>query len=214
MPGIGGWCRRHRAATAPVRSDHREPGGKRDRALTLLRRLLTGRRPGLAGDRRGVAALEFALVAPILAVAYVATAEASLAIMAQRKLALATSIGADLASHSRTINAQTVNGIFRATTAVLEPFDAATLTQRITAVVVDADGNAVVDWSVGAGIDRLAAGSVVALPAGLVVAEEGLVMAEAWLDYRSPMAFTLPGTNRFVETHYVYPRFNDRVLWE
>jgi Flp pilus assembly protein TadG len=183
-------------------------------AHSLFRRLLTGWCRRLVTDRGGVAALEFALVAPILAVAYVATAEASLAIMAQRKLALSASIGADLASHSRTINAQTVNGIFRATTAVLEPFDAGTLTQRITAVVVDPDGNAVVDWSVGAGIAPLARGAVVALPAGLAVADEGLVMAEAWLDYRSPMAFTLPGTNRFVETHYVYPRFNDRVLWE
>jgi Flp pilus assembly protein TadG len=168
----------------------------------------------LGGDRRGLAALEFALIAPILVMAYLATAEASLALMAQCKLSLSASIAADLASHSATINVQTVNGIFAATTAVLDPFDATTLTQRLTGIVVDAAGVARVEWSVGAGMAALATGSEVALPAILVAADEGIVMAETSLDYASPMAFTLPGTRQFSETHFVYPRVNDRVLWE
>lgn len=168
----------------------------------------------LAADRRGLAALEFALIAPILVTAYVATTEASLALMANRKLSLSASIAADLASHSDSINAQTVDGIFTATAAMLEPFDATSLTQRISAIVVEPDGTARVDWSRGSGVDALAPGSVVALPAGLVVADDGLVMAEAWLDYVSPMAFSLPGMRQFSETHFVYPRVNDRVLWE
>lgn len=168
----------------------------------------------LGHDRRGLAALEFALIAPILVMAYVATAEASLALMAQRKLSLSASIAADLASHSATINAATVAGIFTATTAVLDPFDASTLTQRLTGIVVDPDGVARVEWSVGAGMEALAVGSLVTLPANLVAADEGIVMAETSLDYASPMAFTLPGTRQFSETHFVYPRVNDRVLWE
>jgi Flp pilus assembly protein TadG len=168
----------------------------------------------LGSDRRGLAALEFALIAPILVMAYLATAEASLALMAQRKLSLSASIAADLASHSATINVQTVNGIFAATTAVLDPFDATTLAQRLTGIVVDPGGVARVEWSVGAGMEALVIGSEVALPANLVVADEGIVMAETALDYASPMAFTLPGTRQFSETHFVYPRVNDRVLWE
>lgn len=175
------------------------------------------RRPpaaAITADRRGLAALEFALIAPILVTAYVATTEASLALMASRKLSISASVAADLASHSDSINAQTVEGIFTATAAMLEPFDATTLIQRISAIVVEPDGTARVDWSRGSGVEALEAGSVVVLPAGLVVADEGVVMAEAWLDYVSPMAFSLPGLRQFSETHFVYPRVNDRVIWE
>jgi hypothetical protein len=88
------------------------------------------------------------------------------------------------------------------------------LTQRVTAIIVDDDGIARVDWSVGAGIEGLAAGSPVAVPAALMIANEGLVMAEAWLDYVSPVPFALPGLRRFSERHFIHPRVNDRVLWE
>ncbi len=172
------------------------------------------RRRLLGGDRRGLAAIEFALIAPILVTAYVATAEVSLAIIAYRKLGLSAAVAADLASHSSRIDAPTVRGIFEATAAVMAPFDAGTLVQRLSGIVVAPDGSATVDWSMAAGIDPLAAGSPVTLPPGLVVAGEGVVMAEAWFDYVSPMTFTLPGIGRFADVHFVYPRFNDRVLWE
>ncbi len=168
----------------------------------------------LGGDQRGLAAVEFALLAPLLVTAYVATAEASLALIAQRKLSLSASIAADLASHSSTINAATVNGIFEATAAVLEPFAADGLVQRLSAIVVDPDGTARIAWSVGNGITAHPVGSPIVLPANLVDVDEGVVMAEAWLDYTSPMAFTLPGTRQFSQTHFVFPRVNDRVLWE
>ena len=172
-----------------------------------LRRLLTS-------AQGGVAALEFALVAPVLVGLYVGTIEVSLAMMANRKLSLSAAATAELASHAGTIDAATVANILTASRAMLEPFEAMPLTQRVTAIVVDGNGVPRVDWSVGAGIAALAPGSPVAVPANLLIANEGLVMAEAWLDYTSPMAFTLPGLRQFDERHFIYPRVNDRVLWE
>ncbi len=172
-----------------------------------LRRLLTS-------AEGGVAALEFALVAPVLVILYLGTIEVSLALMANRKLSLSAAATAELTSYSETIDAATVANIFAASSAMLEPFDAMSLTQRVTAIIVDDDGTPRVDWSVGAGIEGLVAGSPVAVPANLMIANEGLVMAEAWLDYTSPLAFAMPGLRQFSDRHFIYPRVNDRVLWE
>jgi Flp pilus assembly protein TadG len=168
----------------------------------------------LCGAQSGVAALEFALVLPFLIILYLGTAEVSIALMASRKLSLSTAAMAELTSFSGTINAATAANILEASRAMLEPFDATSLTQRVSALVVDADGVARVAWSVGAGIEGLAAGTAVDVPADLRVPDEGLVMAEAQLDYVSPMAFTMPGLRQFSELHFIYPRLDDRVLWE
>jgi len=168
----------------------------------------------LVTAQSGVAAMEFALVAPVLMVLYVATAEVSLALMASRKLSLSTAAMAELTSHSGTIDANTVADILVASRAMLEPFDAMTLTQRVSALVVDADGVARVAWSVGSGIEAHPAGAAVEVPSHLRAPDEGLVMAETSFDYVSPMAFTIPGLQRFSEVHFIYPRVDDRVQWE
>jgi Flp pilus assembly protein TadG len=162
----------------------------------------------------GLAAVEFALVAPLLIVIYLGSAEVTMALMAYRKLGSAAVIAAELTSHSPSIDAATAGRIQEAAAAALAPLDAAALEQRLSGVVVDAGGVARVAWSVGDGAVALAAGSVVDVPADLAVPDEGIVMAEAWLDYASPAAFGIPGNWRFAQTHFVYPRINDRVLWE
>lgn len=168
----------------------------------------------LVTARSGVAALEFALVVPVLMTLYLASAEVSLALMASRKLSLSTAAMAELTSHSATIDAATVANILQASRAMLEPFDATTLTQRVSALVVDADGVARVAWSVGAGIAARPAGAAVEVPSHLRAPDEGLIMAETRLDYVSPMAFTMPGLRQFSDSHFIYPRVDDRVLWE
>ncbi len=162
----------------------------------------------------GLAAIEFALVAPLLIIIYLGSAEVTMALMAYRKLGSAAVIAAELTSHSPSIDATTAARIQEAATAALAPFNAADLDQRLTGVVVDAGGVARVEWSVGDGAVALVVGSVVDVPADLSVPDEGIVMAEAWLDYASPAAFAIPGNWRFTQTHFVYPRINDRVLWE
>ena len=167
----------------------------------------------LHGAQSGVAALEFALVAPVLIVLYLATAEVSLALMANRKLGLSTAAMAELTSHSGTIDQATVVGILSASRAMLEPFDASSLTQRVSALVVDADGVARVAWSVGAGVEARAGGAAVDVPAYLRRPGDGLVMAETQLDYVSPIAFAIPGFRRLSDIHFIYPRVDDRVHW-
>jgi len=163
--------------------------------------------------REGIAILEFALMAPVVILLYLGTVEVALAYSAHRKTAAVAALAASLAAHEETIDARTAGQVLDAARAALEPVDAATLGQRLSAVAIDADGNASVTWSVAMGADRLPAGSAVTVPPALLLPGESVVMAETWLDYVSPLVLTLPGTRAMHHEHFVYPRLNDHVDW-
>lgn len=163
--------------------------------------------------RDGIAVLEFALMAPVVILLYLGTVEVALAYMAYRKTGAAAALAAELAAHEETIDARTAGQILAAARAALEPVMAGKLGQRLTAVAIDEEGDARVAWSVASGASRMPAGSVVAVPAALLLPGESVVMAETWLDYVSPLVLTLPGTQSMYHEHFVYPRLNDHVDW-
>ncbi len=108
-------------------------------------------------DRRGVSAVEFALVAPVLILIYFGMAELSQAMMAQRRVSHSASAIGDLVTQS---NAVTVNGVtsgttsklsdlFSAASTILSPFDTAPLKLRVSSITGVASGSNVtptVDW--------------------------------------------------------------------
>ena len=59
----------------------------------------------------GLAAIEFALVAPLLIIIYLGSAEVTMALMAYRKLGSAAVIAAELTSHSPSIDATTMYSV-------------------------------------------------------------------------------------------------------
>lgn len=70
-------------------------------------------------DRRGVAAIEFALIAPVMIAFYFGLSEISLGISADRDVTHATSVAGDLATQATTLNRSDVEDVMTATLAVL-----------------------------------------------------------------------------------------------
>ena len=66
----------------------------------------------LARDRRGVSAIEFAFIAPIMIACYFAVAELSGAMLAERKASLIASEVGDLVAQAATISASDQTDIF------------------------------------------------------------------------------------------------------
>ena len=166
-------------------------------------------------DRRGVSALEFALIAPILILVYFGMAELSEAMMAQRRVSHATSAMGDLvAQHD---NAQMpmhlntdVPNVLAAATDILAPFPTAPLNLRMTSVVVQSDGSTKVDWSAaqGTALPQYAQGTSITVPSGLISTTQGdsVIMVESSYHYTSPIGYVLPGGLNFGETFYLKPR--------
>lgn len=103
-----------------------------------------GRR--FANDRRGVSAIEFALVAPFLIMAYLGMAELTLGMMASRRAShLAATIG-DLTAQSETIDVTSIKDLWAIGTSMMQPFASASssggpLKIRLISVTMQSDSS-------------------------------------------------------------------------
>ncbi len=160
-------------------------------------------------DERGVAAVEFALIAPVLIAMYLGLAEVCQAYMAQKRASHVTSQVADIVAQTDVMTRDDIADVFGIGALVLTPFPSAPLTMRVTSITRGADGVARVDWSRGQGMTGRS--GTVAVPAGLIANGESIIMSEANYAYRSPLAQLLPGITNFSSTYWLRPRQVDRV---
>jgi len=109
----------------------------------------------LASDRRGVSAVEFALIAPLLITLYIGIVQVTLGLSADRKLTAAASTVADLVAQSESINGGGLADIFAAGDAVLQPYPSDGLSIRVTSLRADSAGNISLVWSQGRGMQHL-----------------------------------------------------------
>jgi Flp pilus assembly protein TadG len=155
-------------------------------------------------DRRGLAAVEFALLVPMMVLLYFGTVELTQGFSANRKLTYLARDLADLTAQATTLTnsgggANDVNTIFSAAAGVFFPFTGAKLT--LTGIVFktgsDNQVHAYTDWSVASNGGTLrpcgelqrtsvAGNSPPAVPDGLFVAGTTLVAADTAYSY-TPM---------------------------
>jgi Flp pilus assembly protein TadG len=165
----------------------------------------------LGVDDRGVSAVEFALLAPIVIAFYFGLAEMSQGFMAQRRVEHTASAIADLTSQARTLTTADLTDTFKVGKIILAPFPTTTLTQRLTSVTMNASGVAKVDWSQGDGMSARTTGSTVALPANTITATQSVIMAEVSYTYTSPVRYILTAPIVFNQTYYLRPRVVDQI---
>ncbi len=169
---------------------------------------------GFLKDRRGVSAVEFALIAPILIMTYLALAELTLGMMASRRTShLAATIG-DLAAQSETLTDANVTDLWEIGTSMLQPFSTGTkLKVRLTCVTMGADKIARVNWSDGHNIAEYADNSTIAsITTDQISAGESLVLTEVEYEYTSPIGKFLPGDSTFKDTFYHHPRNGTAIV--
>lgn len=124
---------------------------------TVFSPVLAGKKMALQGrsllrrlrrDRRGAGAIEFAIVAPLLIMAYVSAFEISVGINMSSKVSRAASTVSDLLTQDSTTTADTLDTMKEVTKRVIAPFQQTDgYTLKITGVAVDQDGKATVAWS-------------------------------------------------------------------
>jgi Flp pilus assembly protein TadG len=80
-----------------------------------------------ARDARGIAAVEFAFVVPIMLLMLVGTVEASRAIGIDRRLSLVTTMVADLVAREQKMTSADLTSIYKIVNQVMSPYDASSL---------------------------------------------------------------------------------------
>jgi Flp pilus assembly protein TadG len=167
-----------------------------------------------ARSERGLAAVEFALIAPVLVATYMGMAELSMAMMAERRASHAASVVADLVSQSSQINQTQVSDIFDVGDAIMAPFPSDGLSLRVSSVrKVDDKTAPTVVWSRGQGLDALGAVTPAGFPPNLLVAGDSVIMAEVRYVYASPLQQILPAAVTYNRTFYLRPRRATEVAW-
>jgi Flp pilus assembly protein TadG len=155
----------------------------------------------------GVAALEFAMCAPVLAVLFLATFDGGRAIAAYMKVRATSYALAAIANQYSTIHDSDMSGIFAATQEVMAPYSTAPLGQTVSGITIDSTGKATVTWSSTQGGVARAVGNTITLPANLDVPSTFLIFSEVTYQY-APMFgyFDKGGTIGLSDNLFTAPR--------
>lgn len=150
----------------------------------------------LVGNERGVAAIEFAFIAPLLLSLYFVTMEVAQAVESNKKVARSASMIADLITQQQTITKDEIDAIMEIGTSVLQPYNRTDPEFVVTAIeITDEDSPKVlVAWSrkmkSGNATRDVAPGTPTTIPAKLKIRNSFLVKVESRLDYRPVITYT------------------------
>jgi Flp pilus assembly protein TadG len=178
-----------------------------------------GRQLQFVRDTRAVAAVEFALILPLLLLLYLGTVEGASLYAADRKVATLASTMADLVSREKDgLRESELNDYFAASDSILLPYTSDGLGQIISLLAIDEDGVATVEWSVGRGTSQKREdGSEFPLGADRQInqlARNGsgyLVVAEVTYPYVPITGFVFQDTINLGRVEYFLPRVPARI---
>jgi Flp pilus assembly protein TadG len=166
-----------------------------------------------ASDARGVSAVEFALLLPLMLTMYLGGSEVASAIAASRKVTLVSRTIADLASQSSKITAANMTNILNASAAVISPYKSSNLKVTVSQVKIDANGAATIEWSETLGGTKHSTGAGVTLPPALNVVNTWLIWSEAEYTYNPIFGSGITGTLQLRDQMYMRPRLSNSVTY-
>jgi Flp pilus assembly protein TadG len=161
-----------------------------------------------ARDKRGVSAVEFALLAPMMIGLSLGGVEISEGISADRKVTLAAGAVANLAAQTSTISASDMTNLLDATTTIMAPYSASNLKITVSCINIDANKTAKVKWSATRNGTAQTEGATITLPSALQVANTQLLYGEASYDYKPTIGYVITGTLALSDKMYMSPRIS------
>jgi Flp pilus assembly protein TadG len=166
---------------------------------------------GLAGDERGVSAVEFALLLPLMLSLYLGAVELSQGIAADRKVTLTARTISDLVSQVSNINNADMTNALNAASAVIAPFKIGNLKVTVSSISIDANSKATIAWSDSLNGTARAVGSTITLPTALNVANTSLIWSEVQYAYTPTIGYIVTNTLTLKDQIYMRPRLSTSV---
>lgn len=180
---------------------------------------------GLVNDCRGVAAIEFAVIVPIMLVMFFGLVEFSSGVAVNRKVTLVARTLSDLVSQSTTVLDTDLTNAGQTAKAILTPYPAVPLKSSITELYVDPTTKvARVQWSKALTIDSSgnvtfgaathAPKDVVAIPTALQVGDTYLIWSEVSYVYVPAVGYVMAKTGvPLSDFTYTRPRQTACVIY-
>ena len=175
-------------------------------AMSALAARFALRLSRFCGESRAIAAVEFALLLPVLVSLYLGTVELSRGIAADRKVTLVAHTLADLSTQFTNIADSDMSNILTASSAIMAPYAVASLQAVVSEVSINAQGQASVVWSDTLNGTARPAGQIVAIPAALAVPNTYLILGETTYNYSPVFGYVLTGVLTLTDKMYMQPR--------
>jgi Flp pilus assembly protein TadG len=160
----------------------------------------------------GVAAIEFAMIMPILLVLFLGSFDGGRAITIYMKVRTATYALASITNQYTTIHDTDMTSIMGATSAILAPYSSTPLTVTVSELTVTSSGKAAVTWSNGSPSSAArTVGSTVTVSTGL--GSTGTVLVFAEVKYQFTPMFGYLGTTSIslADNLYTTPRSSSSI---
>jgi Flp pilus assembly protein TadG len=166
-----------------------------------------GRLQRFTSDRRGLSAIEFAFIAPLMVTAYLGLAELCNAMLAQNRAQHAASTVGDLVAQDSTITNAELSDIFSVASTIMSPLPTNSLKMEVTSIVADSKDATTVGWSQGyGGMGAQTQGATIAAPSGIVAANGSVIKAEVQYTYSPSIPFINKAGYTFDQVFYLAPR--------
>jgi Flp pilus assembly protein TadG len=174
-----------------------------------------------ATDCRAIAAVEFAVIAPVMLTMFFGTVEFSNGVAANRKVTLVARTLSDLTSQTSTsVKDADLQNYFAAGASILNPYDVTIMNPTISEIYVDASKIAKIQWSTSATVSMVsgspkavlttsahAKGDVVSVPGALAMPGTYLIWTEVDYTYKPVIGYVMTKTGiPLHDVSYTRPR--------
>jgi Flp pilus assembly protein TadG len=179
----------------------------------------------LLDDCRGIVAVEFAVIVPVMLVMYFGMEEFASAVAVNRKVTLVARTLSDLTSQSPSVQDADLANFGQTTKAILTPYDPSILKSSVTEIYVDpATHVARVQWSraltidtagnVTVGVSGHTASQIVVVPPDLKIDGTYLILSEVSYNYKPTIGYVMAKTGvPLSDFTYTRPRQTACVIY-
>lgn len=160
-------------------------------------------------NRDGLAALEFALISPVMIAMFYGSVELSSAMDCNARVSRVASTTSDLVAQATTVSSTDTANVFNAAYAILYPYASTNAKIVVSSLVDNGHGGATVAWSdATANATARTKGATMTVPAGLITSGSGgsVIYAEITYTYSAPLTYFLGGSVTLHNNFYARPR--------
>lgn len=178
----------------------------------MIKRSILQRLRGFARATGGLAAVEFAALAPMMALILFGSVDLLDMLHANRRVQNSAASIADVVARDTEISNAEIAGLWSAIDVLMYPNTGAEVRVRLTSIRIVSATRAEVVWSEGRNLTPYTAGSTVDdLPDQMMQPGSSVIWAETVFPYHSPMGFLSDGVSTFQHDAYRRSRLVDPI---
>ena len=138
-----------------------------------------------ARDRKGVGAIEFAIIFPVLVMLYLGAFEITIGLSVSKRTTRAAGSIADIITQQQSVTKSSLTDIAKAAAPIYSPYNSSDMLVKVTAIQIDGSSNPKVMWSwASKGAAPYAKNSAVPdVPAEMKKADSFLIRSELSIPY-------------------------------